>query len=354
MACEDFDMIDLVNRDGFSTFQLSDGRWRASARISDEFGRKRSHSIERKTKDGARKAMKSYLAAYIPHQATPKDTVSAIMRIYLSEFEKKVNAGTKAPSTLRNYKLYQAHVDSKIGHVRAALLTARQVEACMGEQEGGKAKANMRAFLRTVYNRVAIKDGLCVTNPAALASPAEYRPKPKEILTFENFALILAAEPNRLHKAFWLLLSETGDRPVEARRLQSIELTEREDGWWQQLLKSKTEEGKRPIPLSKVCVENLDLAQMYVFANPKTGKPYDETYWRNHWVKAQERAGVSPVVTLYALRHFFGTKMARKVRDDILKRLMRHTDIRVTKQYYVSVLDSELRAAVEPEAGGRN
>lgn len=40
------------------------------------------------------------------------------------------------------------------------------------------------------------------------------------------------------------------------------------------------------------------------------------------------------------------TDMARKHRDHVLKRLMRHTDVRTTKQYHVDE-DDELRKAFD-------
>jgi len=352
-----------VNKDGFSLFQMNDGRWRATAQIKDQFGKSRSQTIQRKTKDAAKLAMKSFLRSYVPHAAIPKTTVSEAIAIFLKKFECQIEAGARSANTLRDYKNYERHIKDTIGHISAAALSPREVEACMDELGGEKAKANCRAFVRTVYNKVCIKDGLCVVNPAALADAPHYRPEGIEVLSAEYFAAILEAETDPRRKGFWIFLAETGDRPSEARRLTSLELVEKQDGWWQQLRQSKSEAGKRPIPVSKACIEYLKLDEMYVFSNPVTGKPFHEKTWRDYWYEVQEKvqasiqekidkgedlhAEVPPTVTLYALRHFFGSNMARKVRDDILKRLMRHSDIRVTKQYYVDVDDAELRHAVD-------
>ena len=108
--------------------------------------------------------------------------------------------------------------------------------------------------------------------------------------------------------------------------------------------RSKTHEGKKPIPMTdtaQAAIKKVASHAVYVFANPKTGEPYREWFWRSRYKKAGP-AGTS----LYAIRHTFGSQMAKRVRDDVLKRLMRHTDVRTTKRYYVDVEREELRAAV--------
>lgn len=326
-------------------FPLQNGSWRATAQIKDQFDRPRPKSIQRPTEAEARRAMKAFLKSYIPHAPVPKASVSSICAIYIKQCEGK----ERATKTLKRYKYEKEHIDSTIGHKLAATLTAADVEFCLAEKTGQAAKVSCRAFLRAVYNRVAIKNGLCVVNPAALADTPEYRPAIDAVLTFPNFQKIVAAEEDPLRLAFWLFLSETGARPGEARRLQWIELHKKEDGWWQQLLQSKTPEGKRPVPISSLCMEYIKVTDgLYVFPNPLTGKPYNERTWREYWETVQVKAEV-PHVRLYALRHFFGSTKARSVRDDILKRLMRHRDIRTTKTYYVHVDDAELRSAVDPQ-----
>lgn len=57
-----------------------------------------------------------------------------------------------------------------------------------------------------------------------------------------------------------------------------------------------------------------------------------------------ERAGL-PATNVYKLRALYATIKARTVNDVTLKPLMRHTDIRTTKQYYASALDADLREA---------
>lgn len=72
----------------------------------------------------------------------------------------------------------------------------------------------------------------------------------------------------------------------------------------------------------------------------------DEGNLRREWIAALKKAEI-PFTNLYQLRKLFGTLKARKVTDSVLKRLMRHTDARTTKQYYVTAIEQDLRDAVE-------
>lgn len=343
--------------DEFSVFQLSDGRWRAVAQVRDEYGKSRPISKEAKTKDLAQKKMRGFLKRYIPHSPKPGATLNDCCRIYLKRMDDLVSKGARSRKTVTTYRHdFENHIEKTIGHLRIGELKARHVEKCLSEiegrregQSGDKAKVNVRAFLRAVINKVAIKDGLVTVNAAELSDHPGYERGEREALTFDNFARVLATETDPIMKGYWILLAETGLRPVEARRLQWTEIYEKEDGSWVRLRASKTKEGKRPRPLSKACIDALppDNGSLYVFASPKTGKPFNERTLLDRWTNIQTKAECDRVTEPYALRHFYGSQMARTVRDDILKRLMGHTDIRTTKTYYVHVDDKELRAAVD-------
>jgi integrase len=72
----------------------------------------------------------------------------------------------------------------------------------------------------------------------------------------------------------------------------------------------------------------------------------DQPNLRRAWLRALSAAGV-PETNIYQLRKLFGSMHAKSVNDVTLKRLMRHTDIRTTKMFYVEAFDEDLRAAVE-------
>lgn len=84
---------------------------------------------------------------------------------------------------------------------------------------------------------------------------------------------------------------------------------------------------------------------VYVFS-AANGSPLNESNLRRDWVQALDHAEL-PFTNLYQLRKLFGTLKARKVNDSVLRRLMRHTDARTTKQFYVTALEEDLRRAVE-------
>jgi integrase len=116
-----------------------------------------------------------------------------------------------------------------------------------------------------------------------------------------------------------------------------------------QLAKSKTPEGKRPVPVPKALMEKLllfrDSSSDLVFPSQR-GKPIDQSVMNKAWKKALEAAG-HPYTNPYQMRKMFGTMHARKSTESVLQRLMRHRDVRTTKQFYVRVSDGDLRDAVD-------
>jgi integrase len=159
---------------------------------------------------------------------------------------------------------------------------------------------------------------------------------------------LLAAEDRPMYRVLWLMLATTGLRPDEVRGLIWSDITESEDGWWIRLRQSKTEEGKLPVPVASAVMKELKKVPkrgVYVFST-ETGGPLNESNLRRDWVQALAKADL-PYTNLYQLRKLFGTLKARTVTDSVLKRLMRHTDARTTKQFYVTALEEDLRRAVE-------
>ncbi len=335
------------NTDGpFSCFELNDGRWRAVAQLKDEADRPlKPKTIERKTKLLATKAMEAFLASYSRLRPSPSMTVAACLDAFIIRCEKKGRAG----STLRVYRLWKdTHIVPAIGHLQVKALNPNHVEA-MIEDLPDVTAIRVRGLLRAAINKVARKVDINLVNVAKLAEPPSYQPETARQLLFEDFAKIIESESDPIKRALWLLYADTGLRPIEGRMLTWPELEKREDGVWIRLQKSKTPAGKRPFPITKslaATLEAIPKTSIFLFPSPVTGEPYNETTICGWWKDAQIEAGV-PVTKLYALRHFFASQKAMKVKDHVLKRFMRHTDIRTTKQYYTDAEDADLRLAVE-------
>lgn len=337
-------MISLVGE--FSVFQIKGGRYRAVAQLKDEAGRPlKPKQLERQTESEVRAEMKKWLSARTRLVPSVKMTVEALCDAYIARCVQK----GRAEGTVEDYRsLQRNYITGTIGHIQVSTLMPAHVEMMM-DSAPAKSAINARAFLRAAINKVARKADPNLPNVASLAEPPSYHPGQDVQLTPENFAKVLQAEKDPMRKAMWLLLSDTGLRPHdEAGRLTWFEIHKKEDGWWIQMDKSKTQEGKKPVPISettKAALDGLPRKSAYIFPSSrgKKDKPFGETAWRDWWAAVQETAGV-PVTNIYQLRHFFGTVQARSVKKHVLARLMRHTDPRTTEKYYVDPFPSELRA----------
>lgn len=340
----------------FSCFQLKSGKhagkWKAVAQLQDTAGNKLNpKAIIRPEEAVARKAMDEWLKKRARLLPSLTMTVSALGDAYLARCEQR----GRTEETLKSYRKAQGHLKDTIGHIQIGKLTPAQIEAVL-EGLPIKTAVNTRAFLRAAINKVARKSEPSLPNVASLAEPPEYHPRSQIQLTPENFAKVLEKETDCTKKAMWLLLSDTGLRPHdEAGCLTWFEIHIREDGWWIQLNESKTDEGRKPIPISeatKEALQALPKTSRYVFPSPfrkkgsraKVDRHYDQSTWSDWWSEAQSKAGV-PITTIYQLRHFFGTVQAGKVKRHVLARLMRHTDVRTTIKYYVDPFPDELRAS---------
>lgn len=329
-------------------FQLKNGKWREVAQVKDQYGKSRPLMKEGKTAKEAEDKLRKALAAYIPSIPTPKTTVDEGCAIYLERCKTK---GRKA-KTIEDYRKYKDGVVKRtIGHKKAALVTAHDIDAMLEEIKGKVARQRCREFLRAVWNKVFLKGGICVTNAPALSDAPEHSPSRKAKLTPANFKRILTKESDPIRKALWLVFADSGYRPFEIRTLKWSELRRQDDGIWIVKEDAKTDEGKKPRPLTKAAAEALfslpSTSPVYVFPSNRTGVPWNERTIRDWWTQAQEAVTGIPITDLYELRHFFGSRMARVVKDDVLKRLMGHKDVRTSKQYYVEPFEEDLRAAVE-------
>lgn len=320
-----------------TVFELSDGRWRA---------KEGAHQKEGKTRKIAKDRLLAYLANVDRLKPQPTMTVSALVDAFIARGKAK----GRAKNTLRDYEYHAEPIREAIGHLQVSALTGTMIKEKVLEGLPTKAQVNRRAFLRAAINKIIKPDFKDFANPAEFAEPESYKAVGARPLYGSETAKLLEAEEDPMHLAMWLLLLDSGLRPDEAYGLQWSEIRREEDGWWLKLAESKTDEGLKPIPLSDTTVDALRKATSHptwVFpSSRKKDQPLGQTYWCGKFKALVEKAGIDPErVTPYSLRHTFASTHARKTKDEVLKRLMRHKDIRTTKQYYVEVELAELRRA---------
>jgi integrase len=161
-----------------------------------------------------------------------------------------------------------------------------------------------------------------------------------------------------IHRPLFMFLMLSGCRPSEARALRWVDIhAERSE-----IIVAKTFDykgnlvpvkGKKilPIPMTEglhYLFENITRnLSPYVFANPLTGRPYRRDALDKIWRKACKKA-LGDVVPLYSsTRHSYASQLVNAGVDvAIVQRLLRHTDVRITKRYY-EYKTSPLRISVE-------
>ncbi len=331
------------------TLQKTPQGWRARISVKGADGRPTRIYFRGATKTIARDKANAYMRSGDLHNPQVSMTVEQVCKLAI----KRAESREVRENTLRVYRGFlRSHIGPKIGRVRIVELQPWHVEKMMEAMDASKTtKINVRAFLRSAINAVALKGGIVSRNVAALADPPRKgRPTIKrQGVTPDILARILNAEDCPVRRALDLTIATTGLRVGEARNLTWPELVKQPDGYWIHLRESKTELGLQPVPLASQTwleIDALGKSSMYVFPT-SGGTAMDHSNLRRAWVQCLKRAGLPASIHLYGLRKYFGSIQARRVNDVVLKRLMRHSDVRTTKQFYTTAFDEDLRSAVE-------
>ncbi|MFZ4509294.1 MAG: tyrosine-type recombinase/integrase [Fimbriimonas sp.] len=320
------------------------------------------------TEQKADRELKSRAKAWLAARDSGITNGITVEKCCLKAIESAERLG-RSPKTLDGYRqLLRLHIVPTIGKLHVAELRPHHVESMTRAMLDGKTWKTRpgkkgpihqvpsstgsvllaRNFLRMAITRVAKKNGLVTNNVAELAELPRIKRKVRRRLQPADIPKILAAAPGEEIRVLWLTLMSTGLRPKEARELLWSDITVRDDGAWITLRESKTEKGKEPIPIGPSVwqeIQRLTKRSLYVFST-SNGTPFNERNLHREWVKALETAKVE-YTNVYQLRKLFGTMLAAKVSDNVLRDLMRHTDSRTTKQFYTYGLDEDKRKAVE-------
>lgn len=341
--------------------QRADGTWRIVVTLTSETGVRRKVYVEAPTqREVQRKAAK---VVRDHNLGRPRDsmTLEAFLRMALERrFEPRC-----AEKTVAHYRsLLERWIVPTIGMVPLDALKPAHVEDAMqaAAHQGKERTANMvRQFLRAALTW-GMKLDVVERNVAALADPVKENPQQREMMLRSDLALVLAAETNRVRRAYWTFLAETGLRPGEAARMEWRELREIEGEWWLTLERSKTAAGRKPIPIDRDLVAMLREIRMegcpLVFPSPHCN-PHNAGNLSRAWYEAIDRANESlppnrqiPRANLYQLRKLFAREVAVHAPDYVLKALMRHTDAATTKRYYLDAERAQMIEAIRRKKGG--
>lgn len=219
------------------------------------------------------------------------------------------------------------------------------------EFERGLSKSFISKLINTTRQvfRQAYADEVINRDPSVSIRRPKQEYGKGRALTDEELKAVIEVAQNHRHGLWILTMLYTGMRPNETARLRKCDI---KDGVMH-IRGTKTKKSDRYIPLPKPLEGKFDnfKANDLIFGK-LNGKPTDnhlrEKWWRGFKRDLDIYLGaktyrnkivesvLSPTLTLYCLRHTFGTNgQANGIPIDVLADLMGHEKIETTRKYYI-------------------
>lgn len=345
--------------------KLPDGRWQVRVSVTHPNGAKTLKAFNRPTQREAQNAALTYEKELT--EGTPRldMTLGQLLDWWLEN-----HVSTKKPKTIKQYEgTIKLHIRPPVGkdrrdyttieHANAARwakqcrdLGSDDIEAMMEPALAAKhpRTANLiRVIMRTAL-RHAQRKKVVSSNVAELALSVPYERQVRPRLTDPIIVELVSCMPNPVFAVFFTLLPEWGLR-IDCEALGLTRRDVVEDGKHGHLLlinDSKTEAGKRALPISKRQIALLDSIRhpnsIMLFPNLKGRRYHYRTAaqaWQDAFTAAnakrkQDNLPALPYTNSYQTRHYLGTKMYnQRVPEHITKAVMGHKSPATTRQYYV-------------------
>lgn len=325
----------------------------------DEYIAKLKKGVEADRNDSLLK-----LATYYCYQIMlNEDLAPGTIELYERQFKTKLAASTLA---LR-----------PIGDIHRADLQVYLNDLAADPSVAPSAIRNLSKFMRKLFTWLS-KQGYCDNLMADVSIPKKstQRRKNDDISVFnEQEVKSIVNTPNRLHFLFLLALS-TGLRLGEILALQysdfkdgSVSVTKQLNTHYtiqsdstsfreMVIQDTKTQTSIRTVPLPQSVQDALidhrkqHMEEMmaigyrtdFVFTT-KSGKPIDHTNFRRAWQRHLRNADV-PYRKFHACRATYCTMLCKQgISLETASKLMGHSDVSVTAQFYRAVSASEMRSA---------
>ena len=234
--------------------------------------------------------------------------------------------------------MYHANIKTwcdSIGTVKLKSVTPENIQKVVTEQyELGVSKSKLDKLILTIRQiyRQAVSDRTVVYNPATNIKKPKVPEQTRRALTDDEYELILERAKEHEYGSLILTILYLGLRPMEVSLITVDDITDT----YVHIRGTKSKKADRYVIRPEALIFDLrnKCSEDRVFVN-KRGKTLTRDDLRRIWASFTEGLEL-PGVTLYTLRHTYGTRAQRAgVPIDVLADLMGHEKIETTRKYYI-------------------
>lgn len=361
-----------------------DGRgfYTAVFNIPTADGTRPRKSIRAKTPTGLKQKSRDFMAKWEASGMAP--TASPTVAQWMTYWLDNIAAETVRPKTLANYRsLSKNHIIKHLGKTRLDQLSPASIRA-MNRQVRAAASSTTALTVHRILSSAltaAERDGKIAKNHARnVAAPRRDKPNIHP-LTVDEAGDVIRTFLGSPEAYLWATYLLTGARRGEILALQWDRVTDVLDLKWQlqrlpvnltappdydyihlegglYLTPPKSEDGIRIIPLFEPLRGILEHWRTIappnrhdlVFATP-AGKPIDPDEATRAWHGALKAAGITRRVRLHDSRHTAIDLMIEAgVEEDIIREVVGHSDLMMTRAYRSASTRKRLHAGLEPFA----
>ena len=363
-------------------FEREKGIWYARVSLTDPSGKRRQIWRKGENKSHAKELLKELLGKIDESDGTFIEGEKLMLNEYLDRWLDAAARPRLAERTFIDYKdLLTRYVRHEIGNTKLAKVNALMIQKLYSDMQARGLSPRVVRYTHAVLSsalKQAVKWGLLMRNPASLVELPKQTRKEMQALSPDDAAKFLeAAKDDRWGIVFALALM-TGMRPEEYLGLQwkdidfdqgivTIQRTlvwRRKGGGWY-FGEPKTNRSRRNIPIPFSLVSALRDHKRYqaeqrmkagpnyhalelVFATPDGGPLMPQNLYRRHFKPILKRAGLSPTIRMYDLRHSCATLLlAADINPKVVSERLGHSTVTLTLDVYSHVLPSMQKEATD-------
>lgn len=309
-------------------------------------------------REAERRAINAAMTGVTNAEQTAKEVASKTIREHAETFVSTYKPGSKPAEKYEKQRVLDTHLLPVFGDLAIPQLTQAAVDDYSNSELARISQVTGKPITaKTVNNQLAVLSTLIkyVTGErSTLRFKLDGMDGELQAVVAEDVELLLEVAKDPRYRALILLGSEAGFRSGEVRGLQWTDI-KNGAATIRRALDKRTNAVTAPkhnkmrtVPLSPRILDALDRVPrtgLWVFASTNGGcMPYQRMAITIAGL--YDLAGVSlPAKPMHALRHTFGTVMAKQVPLGTLCKLMGHADIKTTLRY-VDVAEDDKRAAI--------